>query len=70
MYLEKLSGEISQGDIFECLPLAPVADGQGLGEVRLVSAILLTQDCEHDKPSTASVLIAEVLPLSVIASGS
>ena len=70
MYLEKLSGEISQGDIFERLPFAPVADGQGPGEVRLVSAILLTQDCEYDKPSTTSILIAEVLPLSVIASGS
>ncbi len=70
MYLEELSGEVSQGDIFERLPLAPVADGRGPGEVRLVSAILLTQDCEYDKPSTASVLIAEVLPLSVIASGS
>lgn len=70
MYLEELSSEVSQGDIFEGLPLAPAAGGQGTVEVRRVRAILLTQDCEYDKPSTAAVLIAEVLPLSAVASGS
>lgn len=66
----EISAEVSQGDIFDSLPFAPVADGQGLGEVRRVPAILLTQDCEYDKPSTVSVLIAEVMLLSGVASGS
>lgn len=70
MYLETISSEVSQGDIFEGLPFAPAVDGQSAGGVRRVRAMLLTQDCEYDKPSTASVLVAEVLPLSAIASGS
>ncbi len=70
MYLEKLSAEISQGDIFESLPLVLVEDGQEQSKIRRVPAILLTRDCEYDKPSTASVLVAEILLLSNVALGS
>ena len=68
MYLDKASAEVSQGDIFESLPLTSVEGGQA--HMRQVRAMLLTQDCEYDKPSNASVLIAEILPLSGVASGS
>ena len=68
MYLDKASAEVSQGDIFESLPLTSVEGGQA--HMRQVRAMLLTQDCEYDKPSNASVLIAEILPLSSVTSGS
>lgn len=68
MYLDKVSAEVSQGDVFESLPLAFAEGGQA--RIRFVRAIFLTQDCEYDKPSTLSVLIAEILPLSGIAAGS
>lgn len=68
MYSDKVSAEVSQGDIFESLPLAS-ADG-GQATLRLARVMLLTQDCEYDKPSTVSVLVAEILPLSGVAAGS
>lgn len=68
MYLEIASTEISQGDIFDSLPLA-VMEGT-MAAVRMSCVILLTQDCEYDKPSTLSVLVAEIMPLSRIAVGS
>ncbi len=70
MYRNELSTEISQCDIFWSLPLVPTADGTEQASAERVPAILLTQDCEFDKPSTLSVLIAAVLPLSGVASGS
>ncbi len=70
MYLEEVSSEVSQGDIFQSLPLASAEEGQEQARIRPVQAILLTQDCEYDKPSTLSVLIAEILPLSRVAPGS
>lgn len=69
MYRNELSVEVSQGDIFLSLPLV-AADAQEQAQIQRVPAILLTQDCEYDKPSTVSVLIAAVLPLSGVASGS
>lgn len=70
MYRDELSTEVSQGDIFLNLPLASAAEGQEQPSVQRVPAILLTQDCEYDKPSTVFVLIAAILPLSGVASGS
>jgi hypothetical protein len=68
VYLDNVSAEVSQGDIFESLPLASAEGGQAV--LRLARVMLLTQDCEYDKPSTVSVLVAEILPLSGVASGS
>ncbi|MGI4789110.1 MAG: hypothetical protein ACRYFS_09695 [Janthinobacterium lividum] len=70
MYLEEVSIEVSQGDVFVSLPLVSAADGSGQTLIQRVHVILLTQDCEYDKPSTVSVLVAAVLPLSGVASGS
>ena len=70
MYLDTVSAEVSQGDIFESLPFASVEDGQAQARIRHVRAVLLTQDCEYDKSSTISVVVAEILPLSGIAPGS
>lgn len=70
MYLEKPSAEVSQGDIFRSLPLTSVQEGEGQAQVQHGPAILLTQDCEYDKPSTVSVLVAEVRLLSGIPAGS
>lgn len=44
MYLENISAEISQGDIFDSLPFAVMEDATAA--VRTVRAVLLTQDCE------------------------
>ena len=70
MYQNELSTEVSQGDIFTALPLVSAADTQEQVQIQRVPAILLTQDCEYDKPSTVSVLIAAILPLSGVAAGS
>lgn len=70
MYRSELSAEVSQGDIFQALPLVSAADAQGQVQIQRVPAILLTQDCEYDKPSTVFVLIAAILPLSGVAPGS
>lgn len=45
------------------------ADAQEQAQIQRVPAILLTQDCEYDKPSTVFVLIAAILPLSGVAPG-
>ena len=70
MYLEALSAEVGQGDVFVSLPLTSAVDAQGQTQIQYAPAILLTQDCEYDKPATLSVLIAAILPLSSVAVGS
>jgi hypothetical protein len=70
MYLDELRGEVSQGDIFDNLPFASVEEWREQVPVRSARALLLTYDCEYDKPTSFFVLIAEVLPLSGVASGS
>ena len=70
MYLPQLRGEVSQGDIFDSLPTVYI---QGVGlrpKMRSMRAILLTHDCEYDKPKTTTVLIAEVWPLTDVDPGS
>lgn len=67
MYLDQLHPKVSQGDIFDSLPLSHVNWGMPPQPVlRSVRAILLTYDCEYDKPNCAFVLVAEVKPLSLI----
>ena len=65
MYLNEIRGEVSQGDVFDSLPLAYVSQEsahQVLSEN--ARAIVLTYDCEYDKPSTRFVMIAGVFPLA------
>lgn len=61
MFLPALRGEISQGDIFEGVDIAEVLDGREDGYQG--SVILLSHDCEFDKPNVDYVLVARVLPL-------
>lgn len=65
MYLQELRGEVSQGDIFDDLPIVYVRhDGE---RVTLnTRALLITYDCEYDKPSTKMVLVAGVFPLAEV----
>ena len=55
MYLQELRGEVSQDDIFERLPIA-YATSVGRLESLDIRAILLTYDCEYDKPSTKLIM--------------
>ena len=66
MFLQELRGEVSQGDVFDSLPIAYVCQ-----EVRRLTAVstralLLTYDCEYDKPSTKLVMVAGIFPLSEV----
>lgn len=65
MYLQELRGEVSQGDVFDSLPLVWAVPG-GLVRVDDAPAVLLTYDCEYDKPSTKFVTVAQVFPLADI----
>jgi len=67
MYLDQLGEQVSQGDIFDSLPLSHV-DWQTppQSSLRYVRAVLLTFNCEYDKPNSKSVLVAEVKPLSLV----
>ena len=73
MYLPEPRQEISQGDVFDQVALLSVAEATGHGELnvhlREGRAILLTHDCEYDKPTNMWVLVAEVRPLFEIPSG-
>jgi hypothetical protein len=73
MYLHTLRSEISQGDVFEnvsLLSIAEIATSTELAvQLRVGRAILLTHDCEYDKPANVSVAIAEVRDLSELSSG-
>ena len=67
MYLDELRGEVSQGDVFDSLPLACARHpASGLPAVEEARALLLTYDCEYDKPSTRSVMVAAVFPLAAV----
>ena len=74
MYEPQLRLEISQGDIFDAVPIPYVSQhpetGTFVTEVRLVRAMMLTHDCEFDKPQNGWVIMAEVRPLAEIAQGS
>lgn len=64
MYLAALRGEVSQGDIFDDLPSVYIQQAGLRSKVQNTRAILLTHDCEYDKPRTETVVVAEVWPLS------
>ena len=65
MYLE-LRGEVSQGDIFDSLPISYVRQDPRQPGLLNISAMLITYDCEYDKLSTKLVLVAGVFPLAEV----
>lgn len=71
MYEPQVRTEISQGDIFDDVPIAYVAYSPDnltpILNTRNVRAMMLTHDCEHDKPSNQWVIVAEIRPISEIA---
>ncbi len=65
MYLQELRGEVSQGDIFDNLSIVYVRqDGERVALNTRV--MLITYDCEYDKPSTKLVLVADIFPLAEV----
>lgn len=74
MYRPTLHPEVSQGDLFDDVPIAyvafPVDAASPQTTVQRVRAMLLTHDCDYDKRGTDFVIVAQVLPLSVVDSGS
>ena len=57
-----LRPEISQGDIFDGIQTKEVFGGREESHSGL--AVLLSHDCEFDKPNHPDVLVARVLPLA------
>jgi len=75
LYQEELRDQVSQGDVFDEIPVPYVRISLDTfeaedTEVRLVRAIMLTHDCEFDKPRNTHAYVAEVRPLNGIDPGS
>ena len=66
MFLQELRGEVSQGDIFDSLPIAYVRQEARRLTALNTRAMLMTYDCEYDKPSTKLVMAAGTFPLSEV----
>jgi hypothetical protein len=66
MYLPELRGEVSQGDVFDSLPIVYARQEARGPAVLDTAAILVTYDCEYDKPSTKLVMVAGVFPLAEV----
>jgi len=70
MYLPSLREEVSQGDVFDALAYRYVYQRPDAPEpeimVRVIRAMLLTADCEYDKPISAIVYVGEVRLMSEI----
>jgi len=66
MYLQELRGEVSQGDIFDNLPISYVRQEARQPAFLDIPAMLITYDCEYDKPSTKLVMVAGVFALAEV----
>ena len=64
MYEAVLRPEVSQGDIFANIPRVYVRHEGNKPIVDTPFGILLTHDCEYDKRTTETVLVAGVWPLA------
>ena len=64
MYLQELRGEVSQGDIFDDLPIVYATQGGGRFASTAVRSLIVTYDCEYDKPSTKLVMAAGIFSLA------
>ena len=66
MFLQELRGEVSQGNIFDSLPISCVRQEARRLTALNTHAMLMTYDCEYDKPSTKLVMVAGIFPLSEV----
>lgn len=64
IYLIEQRKQISQGDIFSNIPVARVKFPEGIPILKEIQGMLVTHDCEFDKPNSIYVLISECRPLS------
>lgn len=74
MYERELRAEVSQGDILDQVPIPYVSLGSGAEQpstrIVLARVMLLTHDCEYDKPNNDYVIVAAIRPLAEVATGS
>jgi hypothetical protein len=65
MYLSEPREQISQGDVLENVPIAYVLYDVDIPQARVVRshAIVLSHDCEYDKPNNPFAIVASILPL-------
>lgn len=67
-YLTELRSQISQGDIFKNVPVAYLRqdsqDSEIAPQLRFLTGIMLTHDCEYDKTNAEAVIFAEIKSLS------
>lgn len=61
VFLDTVRTEISQGDVFEDIEFVRGTSGDG---------VLLSHDCEYDKPSVSDVLVARAFSRDAVSSGS
>src|SRR5688572_508161 len=69
MYEPALVREVSQGDIFDNLPVVFVVADDGEVELRVWRCALLTRDCEFDKPVCKTIQVAPVIELASVDRG-
>lgn len=69
MFTDEIREEISQGDIFREMPFALLA-ADGTPTARKTHVILLSHDCDYDKPNNPYCLVASVGSLASVPPGS
>jgi hypothetical protein len=73
MYQPELRAEVSQGDIFADVAVPEVtvniSTNESFVNIQYTQAILLTHDCEYDKPACDWIMIATVRKLSDLDEG-
>ena len=62
-YLSQLRQKISQGDIFFQIFVADLEYPATIPTMRYINAVMLTHDCEFDKPKAMTALFAEIRPM-------
>lgn len=62
-YLPVHRPQISQGDIFANIPVARVKFPEAIPILKEIDGLLLTHDCEFDKPLSSYVMITEIRTL-------
>ena len=74
MYEKALRPQVSQGDVFDQVPITYVSPGSAteppVPRVVLTRAIVMTHDCEYDKPNCDFVIVAEIRRLDEVAHNS
>lgn len=71
LYADEIRSEVSQGDLFSEVPIAYVnINAPQKLRVERVLAIILTHDCEYDKPNNHYCLVARIRSLDHVPTGS